>query len=137
MAVIFVHLFIYKTYYVSSKYTTNSSVNYSKNNYTCCHVIFSFVSISYMVSRGYLYKQNITVLTWLKPPNHLNLAKLKCWIICLFYLLYHITTIHVKNLTKQRIIKYNKLLTSKRKWGRSINSLTDFYKWAVADRYAT
>ena len=35
--------------------------------------------------------------------------------ICLFYLLYHITTISVKNLTKQRIIKYNKLLTSKRK----------------------
>ena len=30
--------------------------------------------------------------------------------------------------TKQRIIKYNKLLTSKRKWGRSINSLIDFYK---------
>ena len=37
------------------------------------------------------------------------------FLVASYEVLYHITTIHVKNLTKQRIIKYNKLLTSKRK----------------------
>ena len=39
------------------------------------------------------------------------------FLVASYEVLYHITTISVKNLTKQRIIKYNKLLTSKRSEG--------------------
>nr|DAT43614.1 MAG TPA: hypothetical protein [Caudoviricetes sp.]DAV93010.1 MAG TPA: hypothetical protein [Bacteriophage sp.] len=46
MAVIFA--FIKSTYYVSSKYTTDSSVNYSNNNRFYCHLLSSSTSISYI-----------------------------------------------------------------------------------------
>lgn len=66
MAVIFAYKFIYETYYVCGKQSTYNSAKNSNNKfYNFCHLTSSFVSISYMMSRGYLYKLNITIQMWL------------------------------------------------------------------------
>jgi len=103
MAVIFVHLFIYKTYYVSSKYTTSSSVNYSKNNYTCCHVIIllwkyflhDVMRISIINRTSLFWRDSNRLLT---IPSSLN----EMMEICLSILCYHIWHFLSKHFLKSR-----------------------------------